>query len=340
MDRSSLSRREILRRSAYAMGGAAGGLTLAGLPSIAWAADEYPSHPITVFVEVALGGATDVVIRAVEGPFKKALGQDLKYDYRPGADGLIAWNALWPTPADGYTLLGSVISTSMLNLALQPQGFSIGKEVTYVASINQDPTCIIAKKDGAYGSIEETIAAAKKGPVNVSLSRWTQPANIPLQAMNRKLGTQFVGVPYQGGGQARAALIQGEVPLSAGPLNGALSMIEQVKVLSLFDVENRFTKYIGQVPLINDVTGLNLPPFSVQVGFAMHTAFIEKYPDRLEILMAALRKAFDDPDLPKGIQAAGLPDENFNLWDNKRCAEYIKSFQPVVDEYKDIMKEG
>jgi tripartite-type tricarboxylate transporter receptor subunit TctC len=158
--------------------------------------------------------------------------------------------------------------------------------------------------------------------------------------MNRNLGTHFVGVPYQGGGQARSALIQGEVPLSAGPLNGALSVMEQVKVLSLFDVENRFTKYIGQVPLINDVTGLKLPPFSVQIGFAMHTAFIEKYPDRLAKLMDALRKAFADPDLPKGVQAAGLPIENFNLWDNQRCAEYIKEFQPVVDEYKDIMKEG
>jgi hypothetical protein len=56
--------------------------------------------------------------------------------------------------------------------------------------------------------------------------------------------------------------------------------------------------------------------------------------------MDALRKAFADPDLPKGVQAAGLPIENFNLWDNQRCAEYIKEFQPVVDEYKDIMKEG
>ena len=84
---------------------------------------------------------------------------------RPGADGLIAWNALWPTPADGYTMLGSVISTSMLNLALQPQGFSIGKEVTYVASINQDPTCIIAKKGGAISTIEEAIAALMSRPL-------------------------------------------------------------------------------------------------------------------------------------------------------------------------------
>jgi len=247
---------------------------------------------------------------------------------------------LWPSPADGYYVLGSVISTSMLNLALQPQGFEIGKDVTYLASINQDPTCIITKADSPFKSMQEVIDAARKGPVNVSLSRWTQPANIPLQAMNRELGTQFVGVSYQGGGKARAALIQGEVPFSAGPLNGALSLGDQAKVLSLFDTENRFKKYIGDVPLINDVTGLKLPAFGVQVGFAVHTSFVEKYPDRAARFNEALRKAFADPALAKGIQAAALPPENFNLWDHQRCAQYIKEFAPVIAQYKDMMKEG
>jgi tripartite-type tricarboxylate transporter receptor subunit TctC len=338
MKRIVLSRRQAV--SGLLMGTAAGFANKVWLPRAAWADEAYPTKPITVFVEVELGGATDVTIRAIAEPFQQELGQELRYDYRPGADGLIAWNALWPAPRDGYSILGSVISTSMLNLALQPQGFEIGKDVTYIASINQDPTCIITKADSPYKSIQEVIEMAHKAPVNVSLSRWTQPANIPLQAMNRELGTQFAGVPYQGGGKARAALIQGEVPFSAGPLNGALSLGDQARVLALFDTENRFQKYIGDVPLINDVTGLKLPPFSVQVGFAVHTEFVEKYPERVARFTEALRKAFASPALAKGIEAAGLPPENFNLWDNQRCAQYINEFQPVVEAYKDIMKEG
>lgn len=333
------SRRNFLRG-----GAAVAGITIgASVFKRTWTAladEQYPSQPIDVIVQVAQGGGTDLATRAVSTTLEPALGTRLAFDYKPGAGGIIAWNTLWHRDPDGYALLAGVISTDMLTFALKPPEFKLGSDVTYLASINQDPTCITGMAQGPFQTIEAAIDAARKAPVNVGLSRWTQPANIALQAMNQEIGTQFVGVPYQGGSKARAALVQGELPLVAGPLGPVLGMGNDGKVLALLDDENRFAKQIGDVALINQATGMSLPPLSVQIGFGVRSDFMNLHPDRVEILTTGLRKAFADPEFPKAVAASGYAPETYNLWDSARCARYIESFQPVVDKYKDIMKEA
>ena len=61
--------------------------------------------PITLIGPYAAGGTVDVLARTIQEPLRKALGQPIIVEVKPGASGLIATRYVARAPADGYTLL-------------------------------------------------------------------------------------------------------------------------------------------------------------------------------------------------------------------------------------------
>ena len=82
--------------------------------SLASAQDAYPSKPITLVVPFPPGGVADIVGR----PFADALSRELKtpvvIENKPGDGGGIGMGALEKAKPDGYTLLLSLSSITIL----------------------------------------------------------------------------------------------------------------------------------------------------------------------------------------------------------------------------------
>lgn len=60
----------------------------------AFAADAYPSKPITMIVPSAPAGSTDIVARLIGEQLAKDLGQPIVIENRPGASGNIGTEAV------------------------------------------------------------------------------------------------------------------------------------------------------------------------------------------------------------------------------------------------------
>ena len=75
------------------------------LLSAAVVAQDYPSRPVKVIVPFGAGGPTDIFTRLLAEELRKALGEPLVMENRPGAGTIIGTDAAAKSPPDGYTLL-------------------------------------------------------------------------------------------------------------------------------------------------------------------------------------------------------------------------------------------
>src|SRR3989475_13265464 len=70
-------------------------------------AQSYPARPVKIVVGFAAGGPTDVIARIVAQDMTLSLGQSFVVENRPGANAIIATEAVARSAPDGYTLLFS-----------------------------------------------------------------------------------------------------------------------------------------------------------------------------------------------------------------------------------------
>src|SRR5829696_5026648 len=71
----------------------------------AFAADTYPTRPITLIVPWPAGGSTDTHLRKLSEIASRHLGQPIVIENKPGAGGMLGPSGMARTAApDGYTL--------------------------------------------------------------------------------------------------------------------------------------------------------------------------------------------------------------------------------------------
>ena len=74
------------------------------LSSISFA-QNWPTKPVRVIVNVAPGGVADVTARVLGARLAETLGQGFLVENRAGGDGYIGFDAVARSDADGHTLL-------------------------------------------------------------------------------------------------------------------------------------------------------------------------------------------------------------------------------------------
>ena len=84
----------------------------------------YPVKPVRIIVPYVAGGANDVIARILADDLTRRLGQTVLVENRPGASTAIGAEFVAKAPPDGYTLLGSSLTT----FALFPLGEPIRRE--------------------------------------------------------------------------------------------------------------------------------------------------------------------------------------------------------------------
>src|SRR5256885_6500209 len=92
-------------------------LLLAVFPLVAFA-QSWPVHPITILMGFPAGSGVDVVARLLQEPMEKSLGGRIVTDYRTGAGGNLASEAVAQARPDGYQLPPGTAAAPRVNAAL------------------------------------------------------------------------------------------------------------------------------------------------------------------------------------------------------------------------------
>src|SRR5678815_1016200 len=78
-------------------------------------AQAWPSKPVRIVVAYPPGGGIDVMARQIAEKLTGAWGQPVVVENKPGANTILATDAVAKSPADGYTVLMTTDATFSIN---------------------------------------------------------------------------------------------------------------------------------------------------------------------------------------------------------------------------------
>ena len=284
-----------------------GALALAG--SLAHAQGHWPDKPITMIVPFPPGGVADTVARPVAEALTRELGQQVVVENRVGAGGALGIGVAARAPADGYTVLLSLSSISILPeadkiLERRPQ-FTLD-QFRPIARFTADPTVLVVRTDSPWKTFAEFVADLKTQPgrYNYGSSGNYGTMHVPMEMLKASAGFSMTHIPYTGAGPAVLALLGGQVDaLSTGPAS-VLSHIKAGKVRPL--------AHWGDKPLVSLPEVPSLKSVGQPVQFAQWSALFVPAgtPEPVvQKLRAAAKKAAADPAVVQTIGRAGSPIE-------------------------------
>ena len=276
------------RRSVLA---AAAILSLAGLAS---AQSAYPGKPITMIVPFPPGGLADLVARPVAEAMSRDLGQPVVIENKGGAGGGIGMAQAAKAPADGYTVLMSLSSFTVL-----PEADAVlGRAPMYalnslrpIARFTADPTVLAVRADAPWKTVKDFVEDAKKRPgaINYGSSGNYGTMHVPMEILSQNAGIKMTHVPFTGAGPAVVALLGGQIDaVSSGPAT-VLQHVKSGKLRVLAHWGNGKLEALPDVPALKDAgynaeyaqwSGLFIPagtpePIAQRLRAAAHAAAID-----------------------------------------------------------------
>lgn len=173
----------------------------------------YPDKPVRMLVAVPPGGPADTLARLVSPHLNTALGQSVVIDNRPGANGGIAYETTARAVPDGYTFVlvaaGVAINPSLYrNVPYHPiRDFA---PITLGITV---PNILVVHPSVPVKSVQELVAAvkARQGGFTFASAGNGTSGHLALELFRMTSGTQFVHVPYKGGGPALQETVAGQV---------------------------------------------------------------------------------------------------------------------------------
>ncbi|MBC5763258.1 tripartite tricarboxylate transporter substrate binding protein [Ramlibacter albus] len=314
----------------------AAGLALVAATS-AIAQGAYPSKPINMIVPFPPGGLADIVGRPVAEAMARDLGQPVVIENKPGAGGGIGMGLAAKAPPDGYTVLLSLSSFSVI-----PEADAIvGRAPMYainalkpIARFTADPTVLAVRADAPWKTVKEFVEYAKANPgkINYGSSGNYGTMHVPMEILAQQAGIKLTHVPYTGAGPAVVALLGGQIDaISSGPAT-VLQQVKAGKLRVLAHWGNAKLQTLPDVPSLHEA-GYNAE-YAQWSGLFVPAATPEPIVQRLR---AAARAAANDPKVKEVILNAGSPVlyqdtpdfEKYVQADVRRMAEVVKKIGKV-----------
>ncbi len=174
----------------------------------------YPTHPVEIVVPYGAGGSTDLTARMLAQRLQDRLGQTFVIINRPGASGTIGVTSVARAEPDGYTLLLSYATETVV----VPQ---ISRMVKYtiddfepIAVTGWLPLVLVTAKAVPAQTLGELIAEIRRSPGRYTYGGSAgSPSQLAGMWFNRQQQLEVRHIPYKGGAQAMGDIIGGHLDM-------------------------------------------------------------------------------------------------------------------------------
>jgi tripartite-type tricarboxylate transporter receptor subunit TctC len=326
------------RRSLFAFAAATALGMFAGPAAVAQTtAWPVAGRPIRIVVPFPAGSGSDATARVIAKLMTDELGgASVMVDNKPGAGTFIGAQDVARSPADGHTLLYTIVITHTQNPHLYTRlPYDPVKDFTPLAQMVKSATVLIAPPDAPFNNVQELVAYAKAHPGKLNYASFSQGSTSHLngELLQMRSGTKMTHVPYKGTADASRALAAGEVQLYFDGTATAVQLIKAGKAKGLGTATPTRVPVLADLPTIAEqgVPGLDIvgwqglfgpggmdPAVARRIGDVL--AKIARSPEMLKLIEAQ----GNEPSGASGATFAAIVKNDSERWGEVIRAAHIK----------------
>lgn len=277
--------------------------TLAFACTSALAQQAYPSKPIKVIVPFPPGGSADLIARVVGQKLSENTKQPVIVENRPGADTIIAMQAVATAPPDGYTVGYAIGSALTMNPTLYSKlPYDPAKDFAPVTLIANNPLALVVHPSVPANTAKELADYIKANPGKLFYGQANIVAKVATEAFAAAAGGKMVEVPYKGSTPNVQDLILGRVQVAIEPVATVLPFVKDGKLRALAVTDAQRSKAFPDLPTVAE-TGVPGYAFSNWHAFLLPAATPK---DVVAKLQEEIVKAARSPDVAAKVAPLGV----------------------------------
>ncbi len=225
-------------------------------------AAEYPTRPVRLIVPSAAGGSPDVMARLMAGELVKQMRQQVVVDNRPGASGVIGFEAIAKAAPDGHTF-GFATFPFITNPSLFAKlPYDPDRDFQPLIQQNSSTFLLTVTPNLSVRSVPELVeyARTQPGKLSAGYADMGAPHFLGLELLKLMTKTQIVQISYKAIQQAIADTIAGQVQIVC---DNAPSILPHVRTGRLRAIGVMTPKRSPMLPDIPTIAEGGVPGFGV-----------------------------------------------------------------------------
>ena len=288
-------------------------VALLGGPALA---ETYPARPIRLIVGYSPGGGNDLIARIVAAKLQEKLGQPVIVDNRPGAQSIVAAEAVAKAPSDGYTLLVAPSGPMTINPAVYAKlSYSPERDFSPISLLAEFPLLLAVGAEQPPRTVRELVEYGRAHPNLANYASSATPFQLAAELFNQRTGSKFQHIPYRGSGDAVQAVVAGQVLMTiadSGPMSGPL------KAGKLRGLAVTAAKRNPAFPDVPTMAEAGIPDMEISLWTGI-VAPINTPPEIVNLLARTIRQILTMDDVKKAMEAIAVeprsttPDEYRDL---------------------------
>ncbi len=214
-------------------------------------AQPWPSKPLKLIVAYPPGGGIDVMARQIAEKLTVQWQQPVVVENRPGANTIVATEAVAKSAPDGYTVLMTTDATFSINPHLYARlPYDAQKDFIPVTMLVLLQQLLVAHPSLPANNLAELIVLAKKEPGKINYASYgsgSQP-HLSGEMLKYKAGIDLVHVPYKGISLAVPAVMAGEVQLTFAGIASSIGPLKAGRIKAIAIGGTRRSPLLPEVP--------------------------------------------------------------------------------------------
>lgn len=261
----------------------------------------YPSQPIKFIVPYPAGGATDALARMVAQKLQDSWQQSVVVENKPGAGGTIGANLVAKGPADGHSVLFTIVAL-LQQISLMKLPYDPIKDFAPISRVAVSPSVFAASASLPINNLAELVKLVKANPGKYSYGTYGPGTSAHLQGelLNMQTGMDLLHVPYQGAAPLVTAMLGGQLSTAFLDAGSSRQHFPKFKLLGVTGSER--LSWLPNVPTLKE-QGLNsyepMGWFGLFLPVATPKPVVDKFSTEIQRILKL-------PDVREKIEAMGL----------------------------------
>jgi tripartite-type tricarboxylate transporter receptor subunit TctC len=289
----------------------------------------FPTHPVSLWVGFAPGGATDIVMRALAEGAEKSLRQKIVIVNKPGGGGAVCASQLAKMKPDGYTLAGTMDTPVTRAPHMEDLGYEAFRDLTYILRVGINTNVFVVRADSPFKKWQDAVDWARKNPNQLVYGHTGigTGSHLRMAMIASREKFTYKNVPFAGDGPALSALLGGHVMMTAGNSVAYKAQAEAKEVRLVLIVEKEGLEYAPDTPTFEKVGYSGLEMLSSMILFAPAGISDE--------VRGILEKAFLD-GMKTDLFKTTAKNQGLSINDpltGKEFTDHLKQWSSLYEEY-------